>query len=90
MEDADGTRLTNVEHGHEIRLRVELEIVRDVPGLGVGFIVANADGVGVFQFGTGIEQGRRIGARWPPANASRSAPRWRTCWRRDATSSTAA
>jgi ABC-2 type transport system ATP-binding protein len=54
IEDEDGNHLTNVEHGQEIRLRIDLEILRDVPGLGVGFIVANADGVGVFQFGTGI------------------------------------
>ena len=56
LEDAAGTHLTNVEHSHEIRLRVELEVLRDVPGLGVGFIIANADGVNVFQFGTGIHQ----------------------------------
>jgi hypothetical protein len=55
IEDADGNRLTNVEHGTEIRLRVELEALRDVPGLEVGFIIANADGVGVFQFGTGVK-----------------------------------
>ncbi len=54
IEDADGARLTNVEQGNEIRLRVELEVLRDVPGLGVGFIVANADGIGVFQFGTSV------------------------------------
>jgi ABC-2 type transport system ATP-binding protein len=55
IEDVDGTRLSSVEQGSKIRLRVELEILRDVPGLGVGFIIANADGVGVFQFGTGID-----------------------------------
>ncbi|MGH2974284.1 MAG: ABC transporter ATP-binding protein [Solirubrobacterales bacterium] len=54
LEGEDGERLTNLEHGTPIRLRVELEIRHDTPGLGVGFIVANADGVGVFQFGTGI------------------------------------
>jgi ABC-type polysaccharide/polyol phosphate transport system ATPase subunit len=54
IEDADGARLTNVEHGREIRLRVELEVRRDVPGIGLGFILANADGVGVFQFGAGV------------------------------------
>jgi ABC-type polysaccharide/polyol phosphate transport system ATPase subunit len=54
VEDADGTRLANVEHGKTIRLRVELEAMRDVPGVGVGFILANADGVGVFQFGSGV------------------------------------
>jgi ABC-type polysaccharide/polyol phosphate transport system ATPase subunit len=52
LEDTDGTRLTNVEHGGQIRLRVELEATRDSSGVGVGFIIANADGVGVFQFGT--------------------------------------
>ena len=54
VEDADGTRLTSVEQGSEIRLRADLEILCDNPGLGVGLIIANADGVGVFQFGTGI------------------------------------
>jgi ABC-type polysaccharide/polyol phosphate transport system ATPase subunit len=56
IEGADGARLTNVEHGQEIRLRVELEALRDCPGIGVGFIVANADGVGVFQFGIPVER----------------------------------
>jgi ABC-type polysaccharide/polyol phosphate transport system ATPase subunit len=56
IEDAGGTRLTNLEHGQQIRLRVELEVLRDLPGLGVGFILANADGIGVFQFGTDVEQ----------------------------------
>jgi len=54
IEDADGTPLTNVEHGENIRLHVELEVRHDVPGIGVGFILANADGIGVFQFGTGV------------------------------------
>jgi len=52
IEDAGGTRLTNVEQGDTIRLRVELEALRDIAGVGVGFILANADGVGVFEFGT--------------------------------------
>ena len=56
IEGAGGTHLTNLEHGRQIRLRVELEILRDVPGLGVGFILANADGIRVFQFGTGIDR----------------------------------
>ncbi len=54
IEDAAGARLTNVEHGDEIRLRIELEVIHDIPGVEVGFIIANADGVGVFQFGTGV------------------------------------
>jgi ABC-2 type transport system ATP-binding protein len=52
IEDATGERLANLEQGTPIRLHVELEVLRDVPGLGVGFIIANADGVGVVQFGT--------------------------------------
>jgi ABC-2 type transport system ATP-binding protein len=52
IEDASGERLANLEQGTPIRLHVELEVLRDVPGLGVGFIIANADGVGVVQFGT--------------------------------------
>jgi ABC-type polysaccharide/polyol phosphate transport system ATPase subunit len=59
IEDTSGSRLTNLEHGRELRLRVELEIIRDLPGLGAGFIIANADGLGVCQFGVGLtnEQG---------------------------------
>ena len=56
-----GARLTNLEHGRKIRLRVELEILRDIPGLGVGFIIANADGVGVFRFGTERDGKPRFG-----------------------------
>jgi ABC-2 type transport system ATP-binding protein len=54
IEDASGNRLTNLEYGERIRLRVEVEAKRDNPGLSVGFIIANADGIGVFQFGTGV------------------------------------
>jgi ABC-type polysaccharide/polyol phosphate transport system ATPase subunit len=54
IEDAAGNRLTNLEHGEKIRLRVELEARRDIPGVSVGFIIANADGIGVFQFGMGV------------------------------------
>jgi ABC-2 type transport system ATP-binding protein len=56
IEGAEGERLTNVEGGKPIRLRIELEAMRESPGVGAGFIVANADGVGVFQFGTGVER----------------------------------
>ncbi len=54
IEDAGGNRLDNLEHGRELRLRVDLEILRDTPGLVIGFIVANADEVGIFQFGTAL------------------------------------
>ena len=52
VEDPAGKRLTTLEQGNGIRLRVELEVMRDTKGIGVGFILANADGVGVFEFGT--------------------------------------
>lgn len=52
IEDDKGARLTNVEQGQKIRLRVALEILQDAPAVSVGFILANADGIGVFQFGT--------------------------------------
>lgn len=55
IEGADGEHLTNLEHGDPIRLRVELEVKSDVPGFDVGFILANADGLGVFQFGAPVE-----------------------------------
>jgi ABC-type polysaccharide/polyol phosphate transport system ATPase subunit len=56
IEDAGGSRIANIESGEPIRLRVELEALREGPGVGVGFILANADGIGVFQFGTGVDE----------------------------------
>jgi len=50
MEDTEGERARAVEHGQPIRLRLEIEALRDVPEPTIGFLVANADGVGVFQF----------------------------------------
>jgi ABC-type polysaccharide/polyol phosphate transport system ATPase subunit len=58
LEDRSGARLQNLEHGAELRLRVELEALQDMPGASVGFIIANADGVGVFQFGTNVTNPR--------------------------------
>src|SRR4051812_29604886 len=52
IEDERGERVANVEQGTPIRLQVELEAMRESPGVGVGFILANAEGVGIFQFGT--------------------------------------
>ena len=55
IEGTDGARLTNVERGEEIRLRAALEAKRDVEGLNVGFVLANADGVGIFELSTGVK-----------------------------------
>ncbi|HEU4707476.1 MAG TPA: ABC transporter ATP-binding protein [Solirubrobacterales bacterium] len=61
VEDAAGERVDSFEHGEPIRLAVELEAKEDLPGVDVGFVIANADNVGVFQFGipVGEEQGKR-------------------------------
>jgi ABC-type polysaccharide/polyol phosphate transport system ATPase subunit len=52
LEDGDGSRVENLGQGEEIRLRAVLEAEQDAPGgLGVGFVIVNADGVPVFEFG---------------------------------------
>jgi ABC-type polysaccharide/polyol phosphate transport system ATPase subunit len=51
LEDEKGERVANVEGGEKIRLRVELEATGEVGGAGMGFIIANADGVNVCEFG---------------------------------------
>jgi ABC-type polysaccharide/polyol phosphate transport system ATPase subunit len=51
VENERGEAVTSIEHGEEIRLRLEVEALQDIPGLDIGFVVANADGIGVFQYG---------------------------------------
>jgi ABC-2 type transport system ATP-binding protein len=55
VEDASGERAAGIERGERIRLRFDIELTRDASGVGVGLIIANADRVGMFQFGTAIE-----------------------------------
>jgi ABC-type polysaccharide/polyol phosphate transport system ATPase subunit len=55
IENTTGERIAAVERGESVRLRAELEVTREAFGLGLGFIIANADGVGVFEFGTGLK-----------------------------------
>ncbi|HVD86661.1 MAG TPA: ABC transporter ATP-binding protein [Solirubrobacterales bacterium] len=59
IEASDGSRVSQVEHGEPIRLALELEVKRDLPGLDVGFLLANADGVGVFNFGIPVGEAER-------------------------------
>jgi ABC-type polysaccharide/polyol phosphate transport system ATPase subunit len=59
LEGTDGEPTANVEHGEEIRLRLELEVKRDLPGIDVGLLVANADGFGVFNFGIPVGERER-------------------------------
>jgi ABC-type polysaccharide/polyol phosphate transport system ATPase subunit len=57
VESAEGRHVDSVEHGEEIRLRMDLEAKQDLPGLDLGFVVSNADGIGVFQFGVAVGEG---------------------------------
>jgi ABC-2 type transport system ATP-binding protein len=52
LEDAAGERTTTVEQGEKIHLRAEVEVEREASGLSVGFVIANPDGLGLFEFGT--------------------------------------
>lgn len=52
IEDEDGERITNVEHGARFHLCADLEALRPLEGVGVAFAVANADGLAVTDFGT--------------------------------------
>jgi len=56
LEDENGERLANVEQGSAIHVGVELEVLRDGPGYGVGFSLNNADGIGIFEWGVGVHQ----------------------------------
>jgi ABC-2 type transport system ATP-binding protein len=47
--DADGEETQTVEMGDPIRLHAEVELLRPVPGLHVGLVVANADDVSMFE-----------------------------------------
>ena len=65
IENSAGERVSALERGEGLRLRAEVEITRDAYGLGMGFIIANADGIGVFEFGTelkGRDDGDELGA----------------------------
>jgi ABC-2 type transport system ATP-binding protein len=59
IEDEAGSPVPNLEYGQDIRLRLELEAMRDLPGLDVGFLVANADGVDVLNFGIPVGEKER-------------------------------
>jgi len=61
LQDEHGAAISTIEHGTDIRLRLELEALRDLPGIDVGFLIANADRIDVLNFG--IPVGEREGAR---------------------------
>jgi ABC-type polysaccharide/polyol phosphate transport system ATPase subunit len=47
LVDAGGEPVSSVEHGDQIRIQAEMEAKRDFAALGVGYLLVNADGVGV-------------------------------------------
>jgi ABC-type polysaccharide/polyol phosphate transport system ATPase subunit len=47
LVDSDGSRVSSVEHGGEIRIEAEIEAMRDFPALEIAYLVVNDDGVGV-------------------------------------------
>ena len=54
-ESASGGRGAPVEKGEGIVVGVELEVLRDLPLVSLGFLLTNADGVGIFHFGTTLD-----------------------------------
>jgi ABC-type polysaccharide/polyol phosphate transport system ATPase subunit len=56
LENSAGERVTSVESTEQIRLRARVEVLRETPAVGVGFILANSDGLGVFQFGVTTDE----------------------------------
>ncbi len=54
IEKGDGTRVTTVEAGSEMRFGAVLEAHREVEGPSFGFMFTNADGVEVSGFGLGL------------------------------------
>jgi ABC-type polysaccharide/polyol phosphate transport system ATPase subunit len=73
LEDEEGNRIGNLESGEKIRLRVELEALREMPGAGVGFIIVNPDGVGVCEFGGVIAENGTYAPLRPGSRATVSA-----------------
>jgi energy-coupling factor transporter ATP-binding protein EcfA2 len=57
IENADGDPITNVESGSRIRLRLEFEVLKQMPGTTVSFVIADANGVGIFGFGSDVVTG---------------------------------
>jgi ABC-type polysaccharide/polyol phosphate transport system ATPase subunit len=54
LEDEGGEKVDSIEHGEPIKLRLELEAVRDLVGVDVFFSVDDADGAAVTKFGVTV------------------------------------
>jgi ABC-type polysaccharide/polyol phosphate transport system ATPase subunit len=55
VENASGVRGGPVEQGEAIVVGAELEVLGDLTEVGIGFLLTNADGIGLFQFGTNVD-----------------------------------
>ncbi|MBS1675761.1 MAG: ABC transporter ATP-binding protein [Actinobacteria bacterium] len=54
LEGSDDDDVKALEYGEELHLELEVEALEDFAGLDVGFIVANADGVGITAFSSPV------------------------------------
>jgi ABC-2 type transport system ATP-binding protein len=60
LENDAGERVTSLEEGEGIHLRTTLEAMEDAPGIMVGFMIANADGVAVSEFVKIVAEGEEM------------------------------
>jgi energy-coupling factor transporter ATP-binding protein EcfA2 len=56
LVDEAGERTASVEHGKPIRLQAEVEVIEELEALAIGFMLDNAEGLGMFEFGESMEQ----------------------------------
>jgi ABC-2 type transport system ATP-binding protein len=54
LENEAGKEVSSLESAEPIRLHVEIGLLRNVSTLHVGLVVANADGLGLFELGTPV------------------------------------
>ena len=54
VEDEFGQEISSLESGEPIRLHVEVKLLNEVVSTYIGLVVANADGLGLFEIGTPV------------------------------------
>jgi ABC-type polysaccharide/polyol phosphate transport system ATPase subunit len=73
LENGSGEPITNLEGGEPIRLRVEVEAIREIPEPSFGFGIGNADDVQICAFGTHLADGDRQAERLAAGKRARLA-----------------